>query len=192
MKTRAYYTRPMSRAPAENNARYLDAGELAGARSVWEAEYTSTHFARLRGIAVSDVPRISARLRFEPWSGHAAIEGRITGSVQLVCQRCLKPMRYPFDEAFELVLVAPGEEPLAVPESHEIVALETTRLDVHWLIEEQLLLALPLIPKHADEAECNVLTAVDRTDQGSEVSDEAAAMSRQRPFQNLRDLLRKS
>lgn len=188
---RAYYTRPMSRAPAENNTRYLDAWELARTGSVWEVEYTSTHFPRLRDIAVSEVPRVSARLRFELWSGHAAAEGHMTGSVELVCQRCLKPMRYSFDESFELVLVEVGEEELGVPESREVVVLEAGRLDAQWLIEEQLLLALPLIPRHEDEAECKARASV-ASEESAKVREEPdAGVDRQRPFQNLRELLRK-
>lgn len=182
----------MSRAPVENNARYLDAAELARTRSVWESEYTSTHFSRLRDIAVSDVPQIAAQLRFEQWSGHAAIQGHMTGSVELICQRCLKPMRFLFDEAFDLVLVGADGDAAAVPDSHEVVTLETPLLDVQWLIEEQLLLALPLIPKHEDEAECKAQATSVKPQQSSAVSDESAAIDRQRPFQNLRELLRKS
>lgn len=186
----AYYTRPMSRPSAENNARYLDAAELARTQAVWEAEYTSTRFSRLHEVALSDVPRISARLRFDQWSGHTAVDGDMTGSVELVCQRCLRPMRYPFDEHFTLVLVGAGEEAVQVPEAYETVVLETPQLDAQWLVEEQLLLALPLIPKHEDEAECNALPSVpERNPQASEEAD--TALKRQRPFQNLRELLRK-
>lgn len=115
----------------------------------------------------------------------------MTGSVELVCQRCLKPMRYSFDEAFELVLVEVGEEELGVPESREVVVLEAGRLDAQWLIEEQLLLALPLIPRHEDEAECKALASAGSGQSAKVREDPDAGVDRQRPFQNLRELLRK-
>lgn len=180
----------MSHAPATNNARYLDAAELARTESVWESEYSSTHFPRLQDIAVSDVPQLLARLRFAQWSGHAAVHGQMTGSVELVCQRCMRAMCYPFDESFDLVMIEAGEESLETPDSYEIVCLDPTRLDVQWLLEEQLLLALPLIPKHEDEAEC-VISADSGAEPNSEPVEGPVATDRQRPFQNLRDLLRK-
>lgn len=185
----------MSRAPAENEASYLDATELARTQSTWEYDYTQTRFPRLKQAAAADMPRVSVQLRFTQWDGRPAIHGHLSGSVELICQRCLKSMRQPLDESFELVLLASDDELQNVPESYEALVLEAARLDVRWLVEEQLLLALPLIPRHAQAADCCVEFAAAEDEAEPlvvEVShkETTAADEGQRPFQNLRELLR--
>jgi uncharacterized metal-binding protein YceD (DUF177 family) len=68
-------------------------------------------------------------------------------------------------------------------------------LNVLELVEEQLLLALPLIAKHADERDCVQVSevAIDKAQPAVTVpiSDADSRIDVQRPFGNLRDLLRK-
>jgi uncharacterized protein len=175
----------------------LDATVMAHGRLTWEHEFQNVAFPRLRDVALSDRPTVSVRLQFSIDEQHPVVAGELRGEVELTCQRCMKPMRHSVHEQFELMLVASEEEATRIPERYEPWVTNVVRADVFELVEEQLLLALPLIAKHADVAECqrnvpNVsiveADAVAVDDEQPLAETEAAA---RRPFGNLRDLMRK-
>ena len=64
------------------------------------------------------------------------------------------------------------------------VIAEAARFDLRWLAEEQALLAMPLVPLHA-EGECDEIAAPPPR------REQDASPGSQKPFQNLRDLLEK-
>jgi uncharacterized metal-binding protein YceD (DUF177 family) len=73
-----------------------------------------------------------------------------------------------------------------VPGGYDPVVGDAERLSVTDVVEEQLLLGMPLVPLHEDEADCGETAAADASvEPGSAVADT------QRPFANLRDLLDK-
>ena len=72
------------------------------------------------------------------------------------------------------------------PDSEDDVLALPRRLDLHTLVEDELLLGLPLVPMHETAAECGAVAAA-----LDEVGDEAAADEKQKPFANLRQLLDK-
>jgi uncharacterized protein len=83
----------------------------------------------------------------------------IRGQFDLNCQRCLGPMPYALDVDNELQVIAPGEswpdEALddgSVSLGVDAVAADPAQL-VTDLIEEEVLLALPVAPKHEEGCE---------------------------------------
>jgi len=85
------------------------------------------------------------------------------------------------DERFGVLIV--GADRADEPGGYEPIVADTARLDLRWLVEDQALLALPLVARHADER-CGELNE-------EPVEREASARNVQRPFQNLRDMMRK-
>jgi uncharacterized protein len=69
--------------------------------------------------------------------------------VTLECQRCLQPMRVPL-HAERRIFFVDGEDAAAAldAESEDDVLALTPALDLADLIEDELLLALPLVPRH--------------------------------------------
>lgn len=190
-RSRTYDTRPMSRPPAESPTAsrhsvdqfVVDANVLAHAGLTWERKFSDISFARLVDATLSTRPAVAIKLNFSRLDQRPVISGDMRAEIELMCQRCMRPMVYPAHERFELMLVESEAELPSVPESHEPWIANAVHLNLLELIEEQLLLALPLIAKHADERDCiNVSTSAETTAPGDEV---------QRPFGNLRDLLRK-
>ena len=87
--------------------------------------------------------------------GHPALEVSLSGSVPLTCQRCLLAFRWPVGQT-TLVLLAHDEHELSRldeqdPE-HEVV-LADAPIDAMALVEDELLLTLPFVPRHP-LAEC--------------------------------------
>jgi uncharacterized protein len=106
------------------------------------------------------------------------------GSLVLSCQRCLRPCDCRVSESAMLMIVE--DEGQEVAGGYEPVIADPERLSVTELIEEQLLLGMPLVPMHDEDARC-----LDATGGVATVATGAAVEDRQRPFANLRELLDK-
>jgi uncharacterized protein len=73
----------------------------------------------------------------------------IEAQVGLECQRCLQPMRVPLTVQRRIRFVEGEDEAARLDEELEddVLAL-APRLDLRTLVEDELLLALPLVPRH--------------------------------------------
>lgn len=74
----------------------------------------------------------------------------VSGALRLVCQRCLGPLVYPVEVRSSLLLIPPGQ-PLPDDELAEdgFDAIEAEKeMALLPLIEEEVLLALPIAPRH--------------------------------------------
>lgn len=88
-------------------------------------------------------------------TGRPALEVSVSGAVPLTCQRCLQPFRWPIEQT-TLLLLAHDERELARidDEDHEHEAvLADAPLDGMTLVEDELLLTLPFVPR-CPEADC--------------------------------------
>jgi len=108
----------------------------------------------------------------------------VEGSIVLVCQRCLRPCDCRVAESAQLIVVA--DDAAEIPGGFEAALGDAERLSVTELIEEQLLLGMPLVPLHEEAAQCREASA-----EKAAVATHAAAKDKQRPFSNLRELLDK-
>lgn len=79
---------------------------------------------------------------------------KVQSQIQLTCQRCVQPLIYTVDESvlFDVVRQesslsdAQDAEPFDPDTPEELVA--DPRFDIEQLIEDQLILAVPYVPKH--------------------------------------------
>lgn len=153
---------------------YVDKG-----RSI-EGECPLTHLERLQDVVVDPVGSVRFRLAFGREGSVAAIRGSLRAELILQCQSCLGPMRFPVESAFALGLVASIEEANRLPEPFEPLLLEGDgSLRVLDVIEDEILLALPQVPRHP---ECGSEDAADG-------SAEPAAAVRERAFAGLASML---
>ncbi len=84
--------------------------------------------------------------------GYPQLTLSVTGTVQLVCQRCLTPYAYDIDAETTLMLGKDDEhadeiEDIINDESIDVIVGSRT-MDAAALIEDEALLALPQVPKH--------------------------------------------
>ncbi len=140
-------------------------------------------FQRLASALYSREGRISAELRFgQDSGGRRHLSGFLTGGLELECQRCLAPYRFPVDLELSLVLVETEREADALPEELDALVVGERR-SVHTvdMLEDDLILALPIIPRCESEADCQ--PAVELLD--SEAIEATGAAERQNPFAEL-------
>lgn len=128
----------------------------AGQRSMsFEAPLAS--FERLSDQLVSHDGAVVGSIRgvLDPGRG-AIIELQLAGKLVLRCQRCLGGIDWDLAVRTRLQPIRPGQ---ALPEDEleddEVDAFEVDgELDVHALIEDEIILALPIAPRHE---ECGTL-----------------------------------
>lgn len=72
-------------------------------------------------------------------------------SLPLACQRCLGPMAETvrIERNYQFVADEAAAEALDGEVEHEVLVL-ARELDLHGLVEDELLLDMPLVPRHAD------------------------------------------
>lgn len=87
--------------------------------------------------------------------GKPCLHCQVRGLLQLVCQRCLQPLAWQAEIATDLVLaLSEGElaEDEDAPEAPDRL-LAQKDMRVQDLVEDELLLGMPLAPRHS-EAQC--------------------------------------
>lgn len=88
-------------------------------------------------------------------SGRVHVRGEVQATLGLVCQRCLQPMRYEVATSFDLVWVTSEQDVEVVrQESCDPLLSADGRVKLSDLIEDELILALPIVALH-DTDECN-------------------------------------
>ena len=144
----------------------VDALELAQSGKSVSGTFPLASLGRLH----DQVSSLDATLSYE-LSGQVDSEGnpglhcRVRGTLQLTCQRCLQPLTWELDLASDLILVG-SEAELAEgkddPEAPDRLLVEK-EMDVQALIEDEVLLGMPLVPRHP-EGQCQAAHTGTRRD----------------------------
>ena len=79
------------------------------------------------------------------------LAGEIKTDTQLICQRCMKEMDLPIALNFQLAFVRSEAEMERLPVGYEATLIDNNTMMLSDIIEDEILLALPPIPKHLDE-----------------------------------------
>lgn len=91
--------------------------------------------------------------------GLAFLKGEVSTSVSTICQRCNEQMNIDLRADFAYTPVREGyeeDEENPLPEYYDTVEFnEFGEVALRELVEDELILALPIIPKH-DPSECSV------------------------------------
>jgi uncharacterized protein len=129
----------------------LDAQQFARAQGSLSGEAPAAAFERLARECVNDEGRIRWALNGSvDDDGVCWIEVDLSGSMMLQCQRCLDGVEFRVDCFSRLRLVPAGEpwgdEDLE-DDSYEALELDGL-LDTRTLVEDEVLLSLPIIPLH--------------------------------------------
>jgi uncharacterized protein len=98
--------------------------------------------------------QVSLELGKDP-DGTRYLRGTIQGDVQLQCQRCLEPMTLSLDLGFCLGIVRELEAIHALHERYDPVLVSAEPTSLADIATDEVLLALPLVPAHADNGKCH-------------------------------------
>lgn len=135
-----------------------DLGALANRDVALSGEIRVDKLQRLASLVHSGEGSVKATLRFsQRRDGWLGAELTYQASAQLVCQRCLEPFRHEWADRVDWVLADVAELPANVPEGYEPFELEEGRLRPADLIEDELIVSIPIVPKHAGIEDCGSL-----------------------------------
>lgn len=84
--------------------------------------------------------------------GAGWVKGEVSGELQLTCQRGLHPYAWPCEISVALRLVDSEAEEQEVLEQQDPYLVQDDRLPLHDLVEDEVLLALPMLPRCGDES----------------------------------------
>lgn len=134
----------------------IDSLRFAAAEDCIAGKLALSRLPRLAEVLTKQDGWLDCRLAgYRETVGGAAKFGlhlQVTGRLSLVCQRCLAEVDFDCAVDSRLLLVSEGETwPEDELETDDYDAIEASReLSVLALVEEEVLLALPLVPRHAD------------------------------------------
>jgi uncharacterized protein len=80
------------------------------------------------------------------------LTGQLQTSLELECQRCLKPLEFTMELDFRLLIDASDE--ILSQSSEDTLYSDDGYIDIAEVVEDELILAIPLVAMHEDTA-CN-------------------------------------
>ncbi len=90
-------------------------------------------------------------------SGRATVCGWVEATVQVCCQRCLQAMELVLRPRTRLLALREDQAHDGCADAQEaLVTDDHGRVALATLIEDELLLALPLAPRHGDSPKCRI------------------------------------
>lgn len=160
----------------------IEARKLAADGAFLTRDYPLVRFARLSDSILRQDGVVHVDARFCEVQGRPAVDLDVTGMLVVRCQRCLGLLDVPVASHVGLVFdMRDASEELPAGE-YEAVPLDAGAVDLAALVEDELLLSVPLVALHED---CSVATAPGGAEPGT-----AQPEGTQRPFAGLKDLLK--
>lgn len=170
---------PNSRLPVQ-----IDPIRLAKARKILTGELPLASCKRLIPLLYSpDTANLTVAIEFgvDRENIHFCA-GEVTGTLNLVCQRCLEPMEWQLKMPIRLAFVNNEFEAENLPGDYESHILHSVPVAMSDIIEDELLLAMPQVPMHP----VNDCTASEILNELT--SDDHAAEVKENPFTALASL----
>jgi uncharacterized protein len=172
--------------------------ELANRGQVIEIVNKISDFSRFEDIIAADLGKlpevkipqqwrqapVGIKLRFhriEAQPGIPSLEGSVSTTVVLVCQRCLGPVELALDIELKLLLPQPGVTP-AEYEGFEVWEFDENDVRPVDIVEEALIMALPFSALHHSSDDCVRIAEPKAADESRKT----------RPFEDLQSLMAKT
>jgi len=132
---------------------FLDLGQAARQDLGLTGSVAVKSLPRLVSALIADSGVVSVELKAQPEvGGRIVVTGHIRAPLEMTCQRCLEPVTVAVDAEPRLAWVKSDAEMETLPPEYDPLLSADGRVAVAGLVEDELLLALPLAPRHADGA----------------------------------------
>ncbi len=111
----------------------------------------STRLPQISEAAASEGIEVQVSLKFVvDRFGQKKIQGFVTAKLKMICQRCLQPAPLELQESIKLALLASEDQISGLDPEWDPWITSEPRLELADLVEEQLMLALPIVHMHED------------------------------------------
>lgn len=179
---------------------HVNLRELARKGAEIDVEAPLSAFERVAALAVTGPQASESAIRLhlgmsllqDAGQNVALLTGELEGSVILTCQRCMDAMDYSLAGPMLLAVSEEDEEVEGLPEGCELVSLldadelgpSLNEVCLLPLVEDELLLRIPLVPMHGEGIRCDGRDRIGDTSVAAEPREEIT-----RPFSALADLM---
>ncbi len=135
----------------------VDPVKSAMKRSDYQGVIASKDLVRLCEAVVDCDEFVDAQVQFKKdEQGLTVFDGELSTSVTLLCQRCNEPFKVHLQSTFCFSPVQGSQDAEELPDAYDPVEVnDHGEVSLLQLFEDELLLALPIVPVHAED-ECSV------------------------------------
>lgn len=130
--------------------KFIDPFMLADKNAGIEGELPLSGFDRLDELLSDKSGQVKFSLKFAKAGKFAKVEGHLFAELSLRCQRCLGALAWPVAADIKLGIVNSVGLIDRLPHGFEPLLLADEKVAIKDIIEDELLLNLPSVPKHED------------------------------------------
>ena len=145
----------------------------------FEGTWSPSSFERLAEAICNNQGEVSVRLKFTTRAGTPCLDGHVQADLELRCERCLNPVRQHLESDFRFGLITTEDEADLLPKEFEPLVVSDSEQSLLELVEDELLLSLPIVARHDEE--CSELL--------HQHKDDEVQHDTYRPFAALKDLM---
>lgn len=118
-------------------------------------ELQPAQMKRLSSLLYSDKGVVRVEIEFGVDSqGIRFAKGHLDAEVEVACQRCLEAVGLEVSTDFQLGIVTSDTKAENLPSDYEPLLVETTPMPLPDIIEDELILTIPIVAMHA-EGDCS-------------------------------------
>ena len=134
-----------------SSAEYFLPFRLARQNQVLAGRMSIEKMARLGECLYSNQAEVDYHLHFrQNEGGRYIVTGNISGSVDMVCQRCMQPVTYDVAANVAVAFVTSDAQAERITEEYEPLIVEDDQVGLSEFIEDEVILALPIVATHTD------------------------------------------
>jgi len=129
----------------------IDPFRLAKSGLTLEGELSLNKMARLSEALHDDSGSVYVKMNFDidKVLGTPFMNGEFKASLSLICERCSEPMQYDVDIRCSLALLSNERKIESLADQYEPWVIDNDNpVLLSSIVEDELILAIPLIPKH--------------------------------------------
>jgi DUF177 domain-containing protein len=165
----------------------IDTIKLFARNGILAADLPLVKLERLTDSLHDDSGIVSVNLLFgTDGNKNRVLSGTLDTVVKVLCQRCLQEMELELHCTLDLKICSNEQELRELPETEDGIVMDDEGLNILDVIEDELILSLPLVPVHADvncNAFLNALTQAETVVKGTDKN--SADESKLSPFAAL-------
>ena len=163
---------------------HVDPRKLADREATLEGRLELASLPRLCDPLSDTVGAVQAKFHFaRDEQKTVSIHSELEVEVKMVCQRCLELVALPIRSECHYAVVKEGADTQSLPKGYDVLEVGEDPLDLMTLVEDELLLALPIVPAH-DPEDCQQPAGANEPEPSQD------EVSRSNPFSVLAQLKR--
>tara|TARA_R100001377_G_scaffold79853_1_gene58335 strand:+ start:723 stop:1262 length:540 start_codon:yes stop_codon:yes gene_type:complete len=131
---------------------YVDARKIFAQQLLIKGTIPVSRLTRFCELVASTQGDVQVKMKFDlDESKRRIIEGELDTQAQVICQRCLEPMQIALHDEFRLAVVNSEAQSEKLPKSLDPWICEDIKLVLAQVIEEQLILCMPIVSYHDND-----------------------------------------